>query len=318
MRVLFSHNDLDGVGSLILNEFFGITFDQIHILAYDDIEDENGDFILPNSVKISKNDDVVVTDLSMKDNFYKWIKENSKSYLVFDHHDETSKHTDDPNITYSKTVCGTKLYFEYLTNGKRVLSKLKELVELINTYDNYNDESPLWEEAQNLNRVFYKVYSWGLKPTLAVQRFIRIQIGKLKSAQYVKFEYTDYEHNLIQEVIEKEQQQFEKSLKSMKLRKDNAGNLFGVIIIPTKVSITCYNLLKEVPDLKYIIAINSYKGINGKVSVRAQKKSDINVNCLKDIAGHEKAGGGTFSVDFLEKFYEDDKAFFEYNPEFLI
>jgi hypothetical protein len=73
--------------------------------------------------------------------------------------------------------------------------------------------------------------------------------------------------------------------------------------------------LNTYKGLDYIIAINSYRGINGKVSVRAQKEGKINVNYLTGIKGHEKAGGGEFPIDFLRDFWESN-SYLDYNmPE---
>jgi oligoribonuclease NrnB/cAMP/cGMP phosphodiesterase (DHH superfamily) len=310
-----THNDLDGVGSLILNEYYGYTdsFDKVYVVSYQEIVD-NEKFVFPRFFPLTEDDDLVVTDVSMVPELYAYIKNTAKSYVIYDHHDETGKIEGDPNIHYNKKKSGTLLYFEAVTEGKRVSMKLKKLVDLINTYDNYNDESPLWEEAQNMNRVFYKVYSWGLKPYPAVQKFISLQVNKVKDPKRLEFGFSDYEDQKIQEVLEKEHEILVKARSTIQRRTDNAGNNFGLVVLASKISITCYNLLKEMEDLSYIIAINAYKGINGAVSVRARKTSSIDVNNLLGIHGHEKAGGGQFPVPFLIDFSRAKDLYLEYDP----
>lgn len=315
MNILITHLDLDGVGSLILNDYYSIAFDKVVIVSYNEISTKTGEFIFPLVCKLTKDDSVTVTDIAMVPELYGYITKNSKEYIVFDHHDDTEKVKDDPNVHYRKDRSGTWIYFNHIMGGKRVPIKVQRLVDLISTYDTYDDESPLWEEAQNMNRLFYKIYIWGSKDNnIAVQKFINLQSGKLKSPLYKDFIFTDYEYQKIQEVIEQEASLLKKARVMIKKRIDNMGNSFGVIILPSKISITCYNLLKENPDMEYIVAINSYKGINGQVSVRAQKKGKVNVNFLKGIKGHEKAGGGEFDVNFLMDFWNLNARHLEYEP----
>jgi hypothetical protein len=314
MKILLNHADLDAVGILVINNYFNINFDRIYIINYEDIHDEDGNFILPEKYPIQENDELVVTDLSLIPDFLNYIK-TAKSFIAFDHHDETGKLPPQENIIYDKHKSGSLLYFEYITQGKRVPYKLKQFIDLVNTYDTFNDESPLWEEAQNLNRLFYKIYSYGLQPYDAVQKFITFQQKKFKNTLVESFYFSDYEKGKIAEVLKQEADIYIKAKKMIKVRKDNVGHNFGVLTLASKISITCFNLLKEYSGLSYIIVINSYKGINGKVSVRAQKHEEINVNYLTGIKGHEKAGGGQFPIDFLQDFWESNSYFDYVVPE---
>ena len=316
MKVLVNHTDLDAAGVLVVCRFYGIEFDKYILVNYDEINDKDGNYVFPQKYQITKEDDIVVTDVSPSKEMYEDIKNNSHSYIIFDHHDGTAVFKDDPNVFYDGHKCGTKLYFEWITEGKRLPAILQDFINVVDIYDNYNSKSPMWERALDLNRLFYQIQLWGEKGVEKLEWFVSSQIKKLKTIAN-DFYFTVEEQEKIKKAKKKEEEVYLKAKMMMKVRIDNLNNKFGVVVLDKKISYVLFRLLQERKDLAYIICINSYNGISGKLSIRIQEDNDLDANCFEKFEGHKKAGGGLLSVKETVDFWGgiSGRKYFEYKEK---
>jgi len=197
--LLISHQiDLDGLGSLILAKYYNLDIDQFYLVAYGKDFTEDGEPTFPTGYK-----NIIVTDFSVEEKLYKYIVKNTESYKIFDHHESSKQWENDENCFIDMKKCGTKLFYEYITKGKRVPVKVKQMVDLIDVYDLWQLDSPLRSDAENLNRVLWQSISYNRKGWHQYESFIDRQVFKLKDSSN-DFYFDDYEKILIQQAIEKE------------------------------------------------------------------------------------------------------------------
>lgn len=316
--LMVSHTDLDGIAAVILSKFFRIPVTEYLIMNYGEEVDENNNCIFP----FKNHNKILVTDFSISENIFNFIKDNYDEYLIFDHHVESidlgknnrSDHheasqepPEDNNIFFSTGKSGTKLYYEYLIKNKRKKPILDEFVNLVDVYDLWKLDDPLRSKAEDLNRVFWGMLDFKAKNTLDKYKlFIKTQLQKLVNNKH--FIFTDYEKNIIQKQKEREAYILNESRRNLQIRTDNRNKKFGLFIGSSKISQTCSSLLNEFKNLDYIICVNNFQNgkpnsINGKVSVRSK---GFDVGQLGGINGHKEAGGGSFNIEHLKKLMKGD------------
>jgi len=307
MNILLTHYiDLDGIAPIILSKYFELPIDQYIPVIYGEEKNDDEKYIVEDYK--GKDNIIFITDFSISVSFFNYIKCNFKNYFIFDHHEMSLELPSDDNIYVDISKSGTLLFYEWLIKDKKktIPEIVKHFVDLINIYDTWNKGSPLWEEAQNLNRVLWKCTDYEAKEKTwqKFMPFIHLQLSKFEKGG--DWYWTDYEHNIIQEGIAKEQEELLNAEQNMKIRIDNRGNKFILYYGSSRVSIVCSKLLEKYDDIVYIININTFQGgnkkaVNGKVSVRAREGFDV--NNLHNIHGHKQAGGGKFPELYLVKLW---------------
>jgi oligoribonuclease NrnB/cAMP/cGMP phosphodiesterase (DHH superfamily) len=316
-RAIFSHTDLDGIGSIILTEYFEIKFDLVYFSDYKDNED-------PEYLKIYDDyDEIVIADFSLPKEKIEELLQKGKIIYLFDHHDssESLKEIIHPNfkIFHSKEFCGTKLFFENYIKPqfKRMKPIVEEFVTLVNTYDLFKSDDLLWIEAQKLNRVMYSTLDYGQDQWNLYGRFINSIVNKLKTES--KWNWNIIETEKINKDILKENKMYEASKRILQTRTDSKGNKFGLFHNRGKLSIICQRLLKEFYGLKYIIAINTYDGVDGvgwqKLSIRSRDENEFNCTHLRDCKGHTQAAGSSCTVEFGKDLWMGKVNALEFNEE---
>ena len=316
--VLITHNDLDGLGSVVLSEFFNLKFDLIYFLDYSERDDEE---FFKDLIK--EYDIIEMADFSPPVSELNWILENNKMIAVYDHHDssEVIKEIIHPNfkLFHDKERCGTKILFEEYIKPrfKRMKPIVEEFVNLVNTYDLFKSDHLLWQEAQALNRVMYSSLNYGQFQWELYGRFIKGIVYKLEHQD--KWSWNDYEMEKINKDIDKENKMYEGSKRILQTRTDEKGNKFGLFHNRGKLSIICQRLLKEYPDLKYIIAINTYDGVGGvgwqKLSIRSRDEKEFDCTNLKDCKGHKQAAGASCEIEFAKDLWMGKINSIAYNEE---
>jgi hypothetical protein len=297
--ILLTHNvDLDGLGSVILSKFAHIEYDKILMSSY---EENDYELLAPHG---DKEQTLIATDYRVSQELFSFFSKDFKDFLAFDHHEETLQFKDDERVFVDITKCGTRLFYENFVVDEIKNKTSDYLVTLIDTYDMWRKESEHWEEANNLNRVLWSTMNYTV-PDRDINKynfFLNLQLEKLRRDE---FRWTNYELDKISYAKMKEDQAFEKALSMLKIREDRKGRKFGIWWGRNKISQVCSRLMEEIEDLDYVISINTFQprgkkdAVNGKVSVRANEKSDFSVRDLVGIEGHKGAGGGEFSVPFL-------------------
>ena len=156
----------------------------------------------------------------------------------------------------------------------------------------WQKDSPLWEQAQNLNRLLWKIPNWSKKdnPLEFHKYFINGQLWKLQNMQ--NFSFNRFELEKINADIKAEQEllaEFLNGKRKIKTRKDKQGHYFSVITLDKKISAICSLLLEKYRKLDYILCINNFDPDSPKVSIRS--KEHINVLDFNGVRGHPQAGG---------------------------
>jgi len=165
-----SHTDLDGIGACIPVKIFAykkqIDYSYINI-SYDEITNSIGSFEF--------GDINYITDLNFQENdiklFLKVVKENpTKKFFYFDHHQYTDMELAlfsaaqekfvNFNYIIDTTICAAQITYNYFEKVCGDVN-LKSLINLINIYDTWKTDNPLFNEAFLLDKVFWYVISNG-------------------------------------------------------------------------------------------------------------------------------------------------------------
>ena len=312
--IFVTHTDLDGISSVVLNEFFGIHVNQYVFMDYERLYDKEEN-LLPwwEPYKLDFNDSIVIADLSVHPSFYNWISTSFKDFKIFDHHQKSLDVKGKPNCYVDEGRSGTKLYYDYLMENEAHKIRTRPIVEsysaLVDVYDRWDKTSTLWPQAEELNRVFWQSLLYYKKDDSKYESYIRFQSRKfLSTLDNSSYYFTDYEHNLIQKDIEKEEKEYELALKNLVLRTDEKGIKYLMWHGATKISACCSRLLGAFPEVKYVINVNTYSGknvrqVNGKLSVRSRTPEEFDVTTLNGINGHLSAGGGSFSISAIKNIW---------------
>ena len=263
--LLITHTDLDGISVLVLCKYFGISFKKTLTWNYEQI----------NLNTISRYNDVLMVDLSVKEEEYLALKQKGIDIRIYDHHSTSEYLSKYRGNIWTTEKCGTKLFYE---NYVKMLPMFKpnenveNYVELVDVFDRWQTTNPLWDRALNLQRLF----------SLNSRNFVNI------GASYITrgLVFTPVQSSTILEAIDEENKQYNDSLKCMQTFTDTKGVLYAVFPIRKYSSIICNRILQEHPELTYVIAC--FK--TGRLSVRSKEGFDITQ--LNGISGHKHAGGG--------------------------
>ena len=158
--IVFTHNDLDALGCMLNLEFkFPNIKKKYFHTNYANIVDLT-DQILEHQ-KVNGNTHIVMPDVSFSDNkeSLRRIYEAFPHCTHIDHHLYADGFWDEfPNmkVVWDKSKCATLLCNEYLGNkGKN--ENLDKLSFLIDIYDLWQDDTPYFDTAQDLNDYFWEV-----------------------------------------------------------------------------------------------------------------------------------------------------------------
>lgn len=261
---LITHTDLDGISVLVLCKYFGISFKRVSTWNYEQI----------NPDVICKYSDVLMVDLSVKEEEYLMLKQRGIDIRIYDHHSSSEYLSKYRGNIWTTEKCGAKLFYE---NYVKMLPMFKpdenveRYVELVDIFDRWQTHNPLWDRALNLQRLFS-----------ISKNFVTIGVDYIKRGLV----FTPVQSSLILKSIDDENRQYNDSLKCMQIFKDTKGVSYAVFPIRKYASIICNRMLHEYPDLIYVIAC--FK--TGRLSVRSRDNFDVTQ--LQGISGHKHAGGG--------------------------
>jgi oligoribonuclease NrnB/cAMP/cGMP phosphodiesterase (DHH superfamily) len=313
MKVLVSHVDLDGIGPILMEILYRkhLGFDRIINLDYGWEED------LEMVGELSKYKEVVFADMSCSLMQYDWWKVTEMIVRVFDHHETAKPLIGRPDCVIDMERCGTKIFWDEYVRPRigRYRPIVDDFVDLVNTYDLWQIESPLWEKALDLNRVMYKYACWNADQFYNKHdRFITSLLRKLENDK--EFTFTPTELRYIEESKAKEEDAFKRAKNTLKIRHDHWGRKFGVFLAWGKISITASRLLYESNEnFDYVVAVQDYRDELGKLSIRSRRGSDFYCTDLGAFNGHVEASGCTITPEQARMFYEDDLLCFKYKRE---
>lgn len=290
--ILISHVDLDGIAPIILAIYFNDYFNEIEMRDYGDFDNlEVQDEFLKKDYQ-----HICLTDYSFPKNFLERILANRRVQVeIYDHHETSSymKEMDYPNLTVFHDIerCGTRLYFEEKLKKfySRIPLIINQFVDRVDTYDIWRTDTELWEEALNLNRVYYGMKPYGEKDNLKGSLdFISSTLDKFD--RFDDWKWKDNEKAKIDKAIQMEEKAYQDAKKIFQIRKDTRGLTFGLTKMGSKISIASMRFLKENPNLDYIVVLNTYNPDKLGVSYRSEK-----IDCTEAlfVNGHPGAAGGS-------------------------
>lgn len=304
IKLKITHNDTDGMGSIILDKIHNIDYDDTLSLGYEFWDN-------PTTLEYIKSfKNIVITDLSFSEKLFHELIKLGIYISCYDHHTSSSYLANLPKsnkyeVYHDETRSGTKIYFEefILKNFSRVKKIERYFVELVDTYDLWKKESPLWEEAQSLTRVLYGMSDWTVEGYASKEKFINQQIKKIQRLS--EWRWLNNEQKFITNAILKEETALKDAEARFNKRIDSKGVPFGVFYLGGKISITATKILEIHKDLKYVIVQNSFRELNSKISIRSRNEEEFNCLDLQIAAGHTCAAGGEFknnteAKDFLD------------------
>lgn len=307
--LLISHVDLDGTGAPIIAKlYFPDYFDKIIMRDYGWEEDEETKALL------DLYDEIIIADLSAPEEFIESLVHKGIMVRIFDHHIHASWLANKAYGVYDENRCGTRIFWEEWAKPQlsRYYSLTDNFVELVDVYDRWQQQNPLWEEAKSLNSVLYnKTTNWSESDSMIkFGPFMDRIINKIRKCES-EWKWTMIEEDWIKDAIRKEKEVLNKALETMQIRVDYKGLKFGIIAIGSKISLICSKILEMHKDLDYIVCLNLYGGLNGKLSFRTTRP-DLDLNNICCCNGHAQAAGGQVVPELAEKFWNDKRLCWAY------
>lgn len=310
-RILVSHIDLDGHSVITLARHFNETlkFDLIWARDYG-FEENEIEFEF-----LKKFKEVIIADLSIPQEKTQELRDAGVIVSHYDHHSKADWLASDEGSSHDVNRCGTKIFWEDYIKPKigRFPVIINEFVELVDTYDLWKQESPLWERAKNLNNILTGLKDWdATDPIEAALGFYELFEKKLLTMS--EWTETRKEIEIVESAAKREEEVYQRAMKKLQIRIDSKGKVFAVTSMPSKISIVCSRILEEQENLDYIVAFNTWGGLSGKLSFRS--RNGFNCNDIGVANGHDAAAGGTIGIEESFVFLEKPSLAFAYNEKY--
>ena len=299
---IISHTDLDGVGAIIIYKYYIEPIVQTSLIMSCDYEE-----ICNYEIdKLNDIDIVLFTDITPTKELYEILIKMNKQVYVYDHHqsayNELLNVIKEEDYFYSTEKCGTRIFFDEITKGKRTSKCVHQFVELCDTYDRWQENSALWKDGKALHNILWGSINWSAVNGLdKYEKFINNQLEKFQKGK--NFYLTAYETKLALSAEDKEREFYIKAKNNLSIRKDGEGNEYAYFEVPSKLSLIANRLLKDFPQLKYIVGHGTFSDREGmfepSLSFRSQGETDVSI-----IAGLYKGGGHHNSSGCLLEDYE--------------
>lgn len=300
-----SHTDLDGCGCILVLDYFNIKYDKAEMCDYDKYNSE------VEFNKLLEFDEIYCTDYSMSTEIVEKLLSLGKIVKIFDHHESSEllkdiKH-ENFEIVHDKTRSGTLICYDHFKpKTSRVKRSFRQLIELVNCYDLFKMEDPLWEDALNLNRILYGCLSWGAEG-FERYKFIK-EYWFQKVNKQDEWSWSDFEKKKIASAIESENKEYINAKSTYKELVDEKGVKFGIAVASKKISIVANRILKESPNISYLVMVNNYEKLWNKLSLRSLEGI---FDCTQIASGHLCAAGMEVDPKLAMDVYKG-KAFLKY------
>ena len=285
---MVSDSDLDGVSGTTVFEYY------VRPIAENIIFYNTGDRTFPdfNWDFVESADIVVFCDIAPPDIEFVERIQSTCELFIFDHHISSRINLGDfEGYTFDDTMCGAKILLQALCPGRKKRS-MTQFVELVNTYDTWQTENPLFKDARNLHNVLYGYVNWARANTQTdyekYLRFITMQLLKLH--KYKNFFLTETEKGIAANAVQKEKKNYAQAKKTLSFRTDNSNNTYAYFSCASKLSWVCHLLLLENPQLDYIVSHSTYKK-NTKLSLRSKGFDTTTITTKWGGGGHTQASG---------------------------
>lgn len=295
MILHLSHNDLDGIMSLLLSKEIGIK--NIFPCSYTPKSKYNIIQVFKkfmNKKDFIKNiNSILFTDINMNENIYNEIKNNLPEHIstenvyVIDHHQDSNE----INIDFIKHIdtefCAAKQYYNILKQKSNVdLTKYEDVINAIDGFDTWQfDRSPF---SLDLQRTFYYFV---FNRTCYDKHYKKLfdYMDLLQKDTPTNSYKPEWYNDLLEKYYEYNQEKLDKILK-------NSYNIHGIVYIPflnEYEDVPAYEveiqLMKKDPNIKHFIFIFNDHDDFITFSLRTNNEEKL-VNIGKLVA--EYGGGG--------------------------
>lgn len=275
-RLLFTHIDLDGYGCAVILKSVFKDIDIRHV-NYGFMDEKQ------NRVLLQQYDEVYITDISVSKEQAIEISEmmhdplcRLQKVILLDHHQSALDELGPLNFSWIQIrtdKCGTMLCYDRFS---KFVSHLKYFATIVNDYDLWIHK---YRESTNLQ------FLWSsMDKSKFVDRFVNAEYDENGN-----YKLSDYEIGMIYDQLKELDKSLETCLSSMDIHYDNEGNQFGFIKRTGRyLSLAVSKILLSYPQLKYIVAYNSY---SNSLSFRSL---DYPVNKIAESlngGGHKLAAG---------------------------
>lgn len=289
-KLYIIHNDLDGIGNYVLIKYYNLQYDDLISMGYEDYD------VHENKIKeYTKDDTIVFVDFAPNENYMNLIEHNNINCIVYDHHSsvyELLKNWKYDKFTYfyEETLSGTAIFYKNDSNFVKKSKIVQDFVTLVSTYDTYNKKSELWIEAENLNRLLFKLIRYQDDTLHKYDTFLKSMFYKFDNLQ--DFSFSSFEKTKIQEDIKKEKNMYFELInggsRTIKTRIDKEGNYFCIIKLTSKISSISNMLLEKYKKVQYVICINDY---NSDLKLSLRSREGFSLLNFENVKGHERSAG---------------------------
>ena len=186
-----THTDMDGSGCSILSKLVFPDRDVIHT-SYGRIAD------ILEGLRYTKENQLLITDLCFTEEDFELLEDISDNFdkiVYIDHHlyefDYKKFRSDKIKIYVDTKACATKLTYAYLKQYKD-LSEYRELTEIINSFDIWQEDSEYFSRGKNYNKLFWNIgqkqfeYQFFKNPSLDEARENKIKEINKEIKEYFK------------------------------------------------------------------------------------------------------------------------------------
>jgi hypothetical protein len=305
--IVINHCDLDAVGCKIVLDIYNFPYDKMLTVNYGDIT--------MDSEEIYSYDKIICTDFSLPTTIVEKLLSLGKFVDIYDHHDYTNDESTKGLLTlghknfrlyHDLTKCGTSIVAKEFKPPKyRFKKNFSYFINLVNIYDMYQKQSPLWEDAQNCNRILWGCLDWSYKDIHKFDFICSYWINKIKNNN--EWQWSTFEQEKINRAIQIENEEYKKAMSTYSTYIDNKGIKYGVAVASKKISIVASMILDNNKDIVYLIMMNTFGSKWGKISLRTSETTGFDCTQFEECHGHKEASGGEVSEDLAKALYKGKK-----------
>ena len=287
----FSDIDLDGISAHIIARYFIEPICKKYIFTISGERDMR-DFNWSNA---EQSEVIMFSDIAPCDKeMYNKLIEMNKIVILVDHHITSRNELGDlPNYFYTEEVCGAKLLYNLITEGKRKHRLINDYVTLVDCYDCWRQENKLWNHAKDLHNLLMGMRNyWDKNNNTQSNRFTNKQLTKFEKRANQNFFFDIFEQRIIKAANLKEEKNYKEAKKNLQKRVDTLGNKYIFTHCISKISFVADRLLKEYKDYDYLAIRATWVSDQYKLSLRS--KNGFKVNYIAEQfggGGHESSSG---------------------------
>jgi oligoribonuclease NrnB/cAMP/cGMP phosphodiesterase (DHH superfamily) len=292
-----SDSDLDGVSATILAIYYLYPIAKnLTLLNTADRDLKNFNYSI-----LSSYDTIIFCDIAPPNiDFYNRLIDNNITVYIFDHHITSKENLGElKNYYFNNNVCGSKIFFDNITKNIEKKENITQYVELVNIYDMWKENDPLFALAHDMHNILYSYVDWSFRnhenEFFKVEKYILAQY--LKFNKYNNFFLLEKEKQSAVETRFKEIAEYKKCKKNIQFRIDNSGNKYAFFSCYSKISWMSHLLLKEYQNIAYIVGYSTFIKDKYKISLRSKNFNVEQIAKKWGGGGHEHAAG----IEFKDK-----------------